>query len=62
MNEMTPFTYGDEVCIISGEYRGRTGAVVGGNDGNTPSIFTIEFGNGSSAEIPMEYLERLPHS
>lgn len=60
MADMTPFTYGDEVCIINGEHKGKTGAVVGMNDPDTPSIFTIEFGNGSDAEIPLEFLERLP--
>jgi ribosomal protein L24 len=28
MADMTPFTYGDEVRVINGEYKGRTGAVV----------------------------------
>ena len=46
--------------MIDGEYESRTGAVVGMNDPVTPSIFTIKLGNGSDAEIPLEFLERLP--
>ena len=60
MADTTPFTYGDEVCIINGEYKGRSGAVVGMNDPEKPSVFTIEFGDGSDAEIPAEFLERDP--
>lgn len=62
MADMTPLTYGDEVRIINGEYKGRTGAVVGMNDPDTPSIFTIEFGNGSDAEVPLQSLERMTDS
>ena len=58
--DIAPFTYGDEVRMIDGEYESRTGAVVGMNDPVTPSIFTIKLGNGSDAEIPLEFLERLP--
>src|SRR3569832_958854 len=50
-------TYGDEVCVIDGEYKGRKGAIVGMNDPDTPSVFTIEFGDGSDAEVPLESLE-----
>jgi hypothetical protein len=62
MAEMTPFTYGDEVRVIDGEHKGRTGAVVGMNDPDTPSVFTIEFGNGSDAEVPLESLDRMAES
>jgi ribosomal protein L24 len=62
MSEMTPFTYGGEVRIIDGEYKGKTGAIVGMNDPEMPSVFTIEFGNGSDAEVRVEFLERLPDS
>jgi hypothetical protein len=62
MNEMTPFTYGDEVRIIDGDYKGKTGAVVGGNDPEMPWVFTVEFGDGSDAEVRVEFLERLPDS
>jgi hypothetical protein len=60
MNQQAKLDYGDEVRIIDGEHKGRTGAVVGMNDPNTPSIFTIEFGNGSDAEVPSDLRERLP--
>jgi len=61
MAEMTPFTFGDEVRIIDGEHKGRTGAV-GMNDPDMPLVFTIEFGNGSDAEVPLESLERMADS
>ena len=38
---------------------GRLGAVVGLNDSHLPSIFTIEFGDGSDAEVPLGSLEKL---
>ena len=59
---MTPFTYGDEVRIIDGEHKGRTGAVVGVNDPDMSLVFTIEFGDGSDAEVPLESLERMADS
>jgi hypothetical protein len=62
MAEMTPFTYGDAVRIIAGEYKGRTGAIVGMNDSEAPSVFTIEFGSGNDAEVPVDFVERLPGS
>jgi hypothetical protein len=60
MAEMTPLTYGDEVRIIDGEFKGKTGAIVGMNDPEMPSIFTVEFGDGTDAEVGTEFLERLP--
>jgi hypothetical protein len=60
MAEMTPFTYGDSVRIIDGEYKGRIGAIVGMNDPELPSVFTIEFGDGGDAEVRVEFLEILP--
>jgi hypothetical protein len=60
MAEITSFSYGDEVLIISGEYGGKTGAIVGMNRPEGPSIFTVEFGDGSDAEVPVQCLERLP--
>ncbi|MGA2049443.1 MAG: KOW motif-containing protein [Terracidiphilus sp.] len=59
MAELTPLTYGDEVRVIDGEHKGRTGAIVGMNDPDLPSIFTIEFGDGSDAEVPLGFLEKL---
>jgi hypothetical protein len=60
MADMTAFTYGDSVCVIDGVHKGKTGSVVGMDHPDTPSIFTIEFGKGGGAEIPLEFLERLP--
>lgn len=46
--------------VIDGEHKRKTGAIVGVNDPEMPSVFTIEFGDGSDAEVPVALLERLP--
>jgi hypothetical protein len=60
MDQRAGLDYGDEVLIMDGENKGRTGAVVGMNHPDTPSIFTIEFGDGSDAEVTLGLLEKLP--
>lgn len=60
MDQQTRLNYGDEVRIIDGENKGRTGAVVELNHPDAPSMFTIEFGDGRDAEVPLEFLEKLP--
>ncbi len=60
MDQQARLDYGDEVRIVDGENRGKIGAVVGMNHPDTPSIFTIEFGDGSDAEVPLGSLEKLP--
>jgi ribosomal protein S4E len=57
--ELTPFTYGDSVLVIDGEHKGRAGAIVGMNDPDLPSIFTVEFADGGDAEMPLGFLEKL---
>jgi len=47
------------VLVVDGEHKGRTGAIVGMNDPEMPSVFLIEFGNGTDAEVPVEFLEGL---
>lgn len=59
---MTPFTYGDDVRIIDGEHKGKTGAIVGMNDPEMLSVFTIEFGNRPDAEVRVTLLEKRPDS
>jgi transcription antitermination factor NusG len=59
MDQHVKLDYGDAVRIINGEFLGRLGAVVGLNDSHLPSIFTIEFGDGSDAEVPLGSLEKL---
>ena len=59
MDQQKRLDYGDAVRIIDGEFKGRLGAVVGMNDPSIPSIFTIEFENGSDAEVLIGFLEKL---
>jgi hypothetical protein len=60
MDQRASLDYGDEVRITGGDNNGRTGAVVGMNYPDTPSILTIEFGDGSDAEVPLGFLEKIP--
>ena len=59
MSEITSFSFGDAVFIIGGEFRGRTGAVVGMDNVESPSVFTVEFGDGSDVEVLREFVEKL---
>lgn len=59
MDQQVKLDYGDAVRIINGDFKGRLGAIVGMNDSVLPSIFTIEFGDGSDAEVPLGFLEKL---
>lgn len=47
--------YGDEVQVTSGDHAGRTGAVVGMSDSGVS--VTVEFGDGTDAELPRASLE-----
>lgn len=58
MDPLVKLEYGDVVQVTDGEHKGRTGAVVGMNDSANPSVFTIEFGDGSDAEQQAESLEK----
>lgn len=57
MAHTTSFSYGDVVLIINGEYRGRIGSIVGMNRPEAASVYTVEFGDGSDTEIPVECLQ-----
>lgn len=57
MAEMTSFSYGDEVLVIKGEHTGKPGAIVGVNGSDLPSVFTVEFGDGSDEEVPVDCLK-----
>jgi hypothetical protein len=59
MDQQVKLDYGDAVRIRNGEFKGRLGAVVGMNESDLPSIFTIEFDDGSDGEVPLEFLEKL---
>jgi ribosomal protein L24 len=58
MGQREKFDYGDAVRVIKGDHTGRVGAIVGINDSS--SDFTIEFGDGTDAQLPSEELEKLP--
>lgn len=53
-------SYSVRIYHLPLEFKGRLGAVVGMNDPNMPSLLTIEFDNGSDAEVPLGFLEKLP--
>ena len=44
--------------VTEGDHKGRVGAIVGINDSR--SDFTIEFGDGTDAQLRSEELEKLP--
>jgi hypothetical protein len=46
------FDYGDTVRVVTGEHQGRVGAIVSINDVQPLRTYTVEFGDGSDAEIP----------
>ena len=57
MQQEEKFNYGDSVRIIKGDHEGRVGAIVGINDSHSDA--TIEFGDGTDAQVPRERLEKL---
>lgn len=58
MEQREKFDYGDAVRVTEGDHKGRVGAIVGINDSR--SDFTIEFGDGTDAQLRSEELEKLP--
>jgi ribosomal protein L24 len=58
MNQLAKLDYGDAVQVTQGEYAGRTGVVVGMHDSGL--TFTIEFGDGTDAEVAKTSLQGLP--
>ena len=54
MNRKAKLDYGDEVQILDGVNKGRTGVVVGMNH--------PEFGDGSDGEVPLGFLGKRPES
>ena len=45
------FDFGDEVQVTSGERKGRIGCIVSINLSSLSETYTVEFGDGSDAEI-----------
>ena len=59
MSEQAKFDYGETVQITSKEHNGRIGAVVGINGSESSRTYTVEFGDGSEAEIGEKGLSRV---
>ena len=59
MSERPKFDYGETVQITSKEHNGRIGAVVGINGSESCRTYTVEFGDGSDADIGEEGLSKV---
>jgi ribosomal protein S4E len=53
------FDFGDEVQITGGEYKGRVGCIVSINLSAPSGTYTVEFSDGSDAEIKETFLSRM---
>jgi ribosomal protein S4E len=51
MADNPKFDYGDEVQVTGGEHEGRIGCIVSINLPSPLGTYTVEFGDGSDAEI-----------
>jgi ribosomal protein S4E len=53
------FDYGDEVQLTGGQHMGRVGCVVSINLSAPSGTYTVEFGDGTDAEVKEEFLARV---
>jgi ribosomal protein S4E len=53
------FDFGDEVQVTSGEHKGRIGWIVSINLSAPSVTYTVEFGDGSDAELKEELLVKV---
>lgn len=53
------FDFGDEVRITGGEHKGRIGSIVSINLSAPSETYTVEFGDGSDAEVNEALLSRV---
>ena len=51
MPDNPKFDFGDEVRVVGGEHKGRSGCIVSINLSSPLGTYTVEFGDGSDAEI-----------
>jgi ribosomal protein S4E len=51
MADNPKFDYGDEVQVTGGEHKGHIGSIVSINLSSPSGMYTVEFGDGSDAEI-----------
>jgi len=52
------FDFGDEVTVTGGEHTGRVGCIVSINLSAPSETYTVEFGDGSDAEIKEALLSK----
>ena len=53
------FDFGDEVQVTGGEHKGRSGCIVSMNLSAPSGTYTVEFSDGSDAEIKEALLSRM---
>jgi hypothetical protein len=59
MNDTPKLDYGDQIRVRSGKYKDCVGDVVGISNAVPTRTYTVEFGDGSDAEIEEEILSKL---
>lgn len=59
MSEQPRFDYGETVRITGTKHQGRLGTVVGINLSESSRTYTVEFGDGSDAEVGEECLSKI---
>lgn len=59
MGDAPKFDYGDSVQVKAGKHKDRSGDVVAINITTSSRTYTVEFGDGSDAEIQEELLSKV---
>ena len=59
MADAPKFDFGDEVQVTGGEHKGRVGCMVSINLSAPTETYTVEFSDGSDAEVKEASLERV---
>jgi ribosomal protein S4E len=58
MADTPKFDFGDEVQVTDGEHKGRVGCIVSINLSAPTGTYTVEFSDGSDAEVKEALLSR----
>jgi ribosomal protein S4E len=58
MADAPKFDFGEEVQVMDGEHKGRVGSIVSINLSARSETYTVEFGDGSDAEIKEALLSK----
>jgi ribosomal protein S4E len=61
MPDNPKFDYGDEVQVTGGEHNGRIGSIVSINLSSPLGTYTVEFGDGSDADMKEAFLSAVKH-